>query len=553
MKHFLSLTFSICLATFGFAQEKKIDLGEIHGNFDLRSQYYTPDSAIGAPDVPENLLFNGFANLNYHRGNFYAGVRYETYQNVMLGYSSDYVGSGIVNRYIQYNDGQLDLTVGNFYEQFGNGQILRAYYEPALGIDNSIDGARIKYNHKGIYLKGLIGKQRWYFDEGPGIVRGGDVEFNINEINENLLPSHTRISIGANVVSKYQEDENVDLVLPENTLAYGARAQLKHKCFLAKGEYTYKYNDPSADNSYIYKDGQMLQVTTGYSTKGFGVTLSAHTLDNMFFRSDRNNSSIYQDLFINYIPALTKQHTYNLMSTLYPYATQPRGEIAFQADVIYTLKRGSKLGGKYGTTINVNYSYAANVDTTSLNDLDGERIGYTANLFKVGKRSDGTTDQYFGDFNIEVSRKLSKRYKLKVVYQNLLYRKEIIQGKPDEGNVYADVGVIDLLTKIDRKNSIRVEVQGLFTDQDKGDWATVLIEYMHSPNWFVSIMDQYNYGNPHSGEKYHYPYLTFGYIKDATRFTLSYGRQREGIFCVGGVCRVVPASNGVTLSVTSSF
>lgn len=553
MMKYLILAFSCVLTLNVFSQEKKIDLGEIHGNFDLRGQYYTPDSAIGAPDVPENFLFNGFANLNYHRGNFYAGLRYETYQNVLLGFAPEYQGSGIVNRYIQYNDGKLDITVGNFYEQFGNGQILRAYYEPALGIDNSIDGARIKYNLNGIYLKGLIGTQRWYFNQGAGIVRGGDIDFNINEMNEDLLPKHTRISIGGSIVSKFQEDNNIDLVLPENTLAYGGRIQLKHKGFIAKGEYTYKFNDPSADNNYIYKDGQMLQVTTGYSTKGFGITLSAHTLDNMFFRSDRNNSSQFQDLFINYIPALTKQHTYNLMSTLYPYATQPRGEIAFQADLIYTLKRGSKLGGKYGTTININYSYAANVDTTSLNDMEGQRLGYKANLFKIGQRADGSTDQYFGDFNIEISRKLNKTFKLKMIYQNLLYRMELIQGKPDEGNVYANVGVIDLLTKLDRKNSIRVEVQGLFTNQDKGDWATVLIEYMHSPNWFASIMNQYNYGNSHEDERYHFPYLSFGYIKDATRFTISYGRQREGIFCVGGVCRVVPASNGVTLSVTSSF
>jgi len=34
---------------------------------------------------------------------------------------------------------------------------------------------------------------------------------------------------------------------------------------------------------------------------------------------------------------------------------------------------------------------------------------------------------------------------------------------------------------------------------------------------------------------------------------LMYGKQREGIFCVGGVCRNVPASNGVTLTITSSF
>ena len=34
---------------------------------------------------------------------------------------------------------------------------------------------------------------------------------------------------------------------------------------------------------------------------------------------------------------------------------------------------------------------------------------------------------------------------------------------------------------------------------------------------------------------------------------LQYGKQRAGVFCVGGVCRAVPASNGLTFSFTSSF
>jgi hypothetical protein len=29
--------------------------------------------------------------------------------------------------------------------------------------------------------------------------------------------------------------------------------------------------------------------------------------------------------------------------------------------------------------------------------------------------------------------------------------------------------------------------------------------------------------------------------------------MREGVVCIGGVCRVVPASNGVTLSLSSTF
>jgi hypothetical protein len=47
--------------------------------------------------------------------------------------------------------------------------------------------------------------------------------------------------------------------------------------------------------------------------------------------------------------------------------------------------------------------------------------------------------------------------------------------------------------------------------------------------------------------------FNFGFLKGATRFEIGYGKKREGIFCVGGVCKVVPSSNGLNLSITSSF
>lgn len=78
----------VCLITVALnAQQdtakKGIDLGQIHGNFQADFQYYNPDSLIGAPIVPEKIRSNGFMNLIYTRGNFTAGVRFESYLNVL--------------------------------------------------------------------------------------------------------------------------------------------------------------------------------------------------------------------------------------------------------------------------------------------------------------------------------------------------------------------------------------------------------------------------------------------------------------------------------------
>ena len=96
-------------------------------------------------------------------------------------------------------------------------------------------------------------------------------------------------------------------------------------------------------------------------------------------------------------------------------------------------------------------------------------------------------------------------------------------------------------------------MQSLTTDQDDGDWASLLLEYTISPHWFFSALDQYNYGNSNPVKQLHYYFGSVGYIQNSTRISINYGRQRAGIFCVGGICRNVPASNGISLTVSSSF
>lgn len=559
--YFVSLLTVFC--SFSLFAQNHTDIGQIHGNIETITQYYIEDTAIGAVQPGEQILSNNFANINYTKGNFSAGIRYEYYMNTLLGFDPGYNGGGIPYKYAQFRNEDIDVTVGSFYEQFGNGLIFRSFEARQLGIDNAMNGMRVKYTAlKGIVLTGLIGKQRLYFDQGAGIVRGLDADVNVNDVIPRLDTIKTRITVGASVVSKYQEDKNSQLNLPENVPAFAGRLNLTHGRFNFMGEYAYKMNDPSFDNGYIYKHGEALFLSGSYSKKGFGITLSAKSLNNMAFRSDRNEQGI-NTLTINYLPALTKQHTYNLVATTYPYATQPIGEVAFQGDLLYKIPKKTKLGGKYGTTIAINYSTAYSADTTQLynysqslemDSRDTLRQGFTANLFGMSDR------KYFEDFNIELTRKINKKFKLKLAYIWLYYNSPIVNpGNPIKLNQYyagivkSHIGVGEFSYRIAKKHSIRTEVQHLYTEQDFGSWATLLVEYTFAPHWFFAIMDQYNYGNSEEKFQFHYPIGSFGYNEGGTRIMVTYGRQKAGIFCVGGVCRNVPASNGLTLSITSSF
>jgi hypothetical protein len=549
-----------------FAQESSgiLDGAQIHGNFDLYAQQYNRDSIIGAPIVPEKSGINAFTNLIVTKGKFSAGTRLESYMPPVQGFDPRFGEQpiGIPFRYASFDDEGLSITVGNFYEQFGNGLILRAYEERGLGIDNAFDGLRVKYTPvRGLHLKGLIGNQRYYWQKSDGIVRAFDTEIQFNEMFTPMESSALRLSIGGSFVSKFQQAGNSSLRLPENVAGGAGRFQMNYKNFGFMGEYAFIANDPTRDNKYIYKNGQGIFLSATYSRKGFGINVSAKSIDNMEFRSDREAG--FNDLFINYLPALTRQHTYNLSATLYPYATQPNGEIGLQGDLIYTIPRGSAIGGKYGTTIQINVSLVNSMDRsyyahpdadtaialleqqTYLED-DPQRLGYETDLLAWGD------EVYYRDYNIEIARKFTKNFKLKgsYIYQN--YNIELIQFKVSP-NVEAHIGVLEGVHKLSRKHSIRWEAQALWTEQDQGDWVFGLIEYGYSPHWIVTVLNQYNYGNKTKELRVNYPTAQVTYVWKAHRLSMGYGRQRAGIFCVGGVCRNVPAANGLTLAITSSF
>ncbi len=521
--------------------------GQLHGNFQVDMQTYQKDSLIGAPEVPEKTLLNSYANLIYTKGSFTAGIRYEAYMNTLLGYNARYNGNGIPYRFLTYNNEGLEITAGSFYEQFGNGLILRAYEEKTLGYDNAFDGVKVKYKiFKGISVKALVGKQRLFFAQGQGIVRGVDGEINVNELITKMNEAKTQIIIGGSFVSKYQADKDPVYKLPENVGAWASRINISNGGFNINSEYANKINDPSADNSYIYKNGEALLISTSYSKKGFGILLNAKRIDNMSFRSDRNASLI--DLNINYLPILTKAYTYSFLN-FYPYATQSNGEMGAGGEIMYKLKKETILGGKYGTNISLNFSRLNNINQTAPSDTNvigaSGTLGYKSDFFKIGK------ELYYQDFNAEINKKFSKKFSSNFIYQNLIYNSYVL--RKGHATVYSNVGIADMLYKINAQNAVHIEMAALFTKQDLGNWAMLQVEYSIAPKWFFSISDQYNYGNEDKSKQIHYYTGAITYAKGGNRIQIGYGKQRQGIMCVGGVCRNVPASNGFILAISSSF
>lgn len=553
MKKIIALAFAIGFGLMAQAQET----GFFYGGFESNTQWLQNDNKLDfkAPDA--RFRGNNYFQFNYNYGAFTAGIQYEAYlPEALLDYEPSLNGqNGIGTYYVNYRDETLDITGGYFYDQFGSGLILRSYEDRQLGINSALRGVGIKFTPTYyLTLKGVYGKQRYGFDVSNGFIQGLDLNLDLGQLL-NLDDWYTEI--GGSYVGRYQKDGQI-AHLPNTVNAYAARFDVTKGSFYGGLEYVQLdkkplVNDKALENDRLF-DGNAFQVNMGYAGDGLGIDGTFRRMDNFSFYSDyMAEGNQYNQELVHYVPALTKQQDY-LLANIYVYQAQPRllfnpdnpfearsGEVGTQWDLFYTIDQGTALGGKYGTKIAANFSYWAGLDT----DFNFDNNTYKTKFIGKGLR-------YYRDFNIEIKKRWSDEWSSAFTYMNQIIDAAITTGgvPGSQGDIKAQVGVAESTYEFGGGRSARLEVQHLWTKEDRGNWAGGMIEFNYNTDLSLFLADSWNY----DGEgKTHYYNAGVGYTKGRTRLLVSYGRVRGGLLCVGGVCRFVSSSSGANMSLTVSF
>lgn len=522
----------------------------LHGSVQSDVLFPENDTEIGTQAHNEWGLTNTNADLNLMSKYVDAGARLEFMQWPLDGFEPDFKGWGVPYFYVKGKFKGGDVTLGDFYDQFGSGFIFRTYEERSLGIDNSLRGIRLNYGGiKGLQFKLLGGLQRGYWSwSKDSYVGGTDLEINMDQYCKALQERNITWMLGGSYVLKYERDEDIvlpgtvyRLALPLTVHALDVRSRFQLGDYSLLAEYAWKTQDPSQDNGYIYHRGNAVMLSGSYSKRGLSILAQAKRSDNMAFRSQRTKQGT--SLFINNMPAFAYQHTYALPA-LYPYATQAAGgEWAFQGEVSYLFKRNTALGGKYGTKVKVNFSHVRGLDKQPVDQYEGSYYGtdgYTSKFFKMG-------DKYYQDINVQLEKKFTKSFKLNLMYMNQYYNQAVIEKHGS--SIKSNIAVVEGKYQFNNKLTLRGEYQYLATKDDEGDWMYGLLELSVQPHWMFTVSDMWNNGE--TNLHYYMGSVTFNY--NAHRLMLGYGRTRAGFNCSGGVCRYVPASRGVQLSYNFNF
>lgn len=558
MKIFFSFTTILFFSIAVSAQINLKKFGSLSISLETNAQYYNEkDNELGFVAPDDRLRSNNYLKINYQLKKITAGVQFEDYntQGPILGFPENLKGSGLTNYFIGFAAKKYNITLGHFYEQFGSGMTLRAWEDRQLGINNALYGARISLTPTDyLTTKFIYGTKRDAYNTGNGIVMGADVELNISTALKNSWKdSLSSLLVGFSYVQK-QEDYNGNIVnYPEKVNLISSRIGYTKNNVSLNMEYGLKSNDGMINdlgniiNTTRYVNGNFLLVTTNITGKNNATNITVRQEKNFAAKTDRK--APLNQLLLNYVPALTKQQHYSL-ANIYVYNAQSKisflpgnllnsiGEIGGQIEWYKNFPKNSTLGGKYGMQLNINFSNYYGLA------FDGTDIA-TAKLynFKPSK-------QNYRDLSMEVKKTWSKKTKTVFSYINQLYNQNIIEGYGSE-KLATNIIIAEGIFKIKKTQSFKADVQHMWVKEGKGNWAAATTEYNFSSKWNIFLADLYNYGNQY--KKVHYYNFGSTYTKKSLRIMASYGRQREGLLCVGGVCRLVPASSGFSLSASYNF
>lgn len=554
-------------------EENKKNWGRVFGGFESNAQRYTelPETA---PDQSK-FRSNNFLLVNYQYDKFTAGVQIEAYENnALLNYYPGLNGTDIATYFVNYKNKNIDVTLGYFYEQFGSGMILRAWEDRALGINSALRGARIIYKPTNdLKLTALAGQQRSGFKVSNGRIFGFDADYDFSNL---FKFEESGLNLAASYVGRYEKiDESiVEPIFDPLTNSFSGRLNFTHNTFYANLEGNYKSEDAIISNVLqpeesffpeIIKNGHAFILNFGYANKGLGIDATLRRSENMLFLSERkleildqfsgisgDNNFNYYNKIISFGPSLTKQHHSNL-ANIYVYQANvginfqdeqkmTSGETGGQIDVFYEFPKNSFLGGKYGTKVSVNFATWFTLPGSYRN----VPLEYNTKFFGVG-------ENLFQDFNIEIKKRLNKALRFSSLFVNQKVNGLWLGYSEKTFNTY--IFANELVYSFNNKQSLKFDIEFMSADNNNKNWFSNAVEFNLNEKLSIFAMDMINVGTDTKMGEPNKHYFTVGsaYRKGSSRFAVSYGRQRAGLVCIGGVCRFVPESSGLSFSINTAF
>jgi len=456
-------------------------------------------------------IFENWLNLDYTKGIFSAGIRFDVFQpndpNPLISRGKSKYAD-ISYKYfglnLQDNDNSLDVTVGNFYTLFGRGMLLKSYEDRNLRIDNNLIGVMLEGRYKNLHLKALTGMAENSQAQRNDILHALDLEYKL--INN--------IKIGASYVSNQPETDDL-----ARTSMASARIEPSFGNFDLYAEYGVKMNDDITQKEFKGDKeviGKSFYGNINFYVGSFSIVSEYKYYDNFLFSSN-DKTIIY-----NAPPSLRKDITY-ILPNRHPSALNQNNEKGYKFEANYEVNDELSLTAEYAIT-----------KSLDSNSLYQQTVGTKNKSADILKEYYFQADKYWGESF-----------------------KSVLVGAYNEemaSNTKNLTFILDNSFYVNSENTIKV----IFEHQHTKNKSTLeeyydsilLLEWQNSPSISIAFVSEMKTTEPVKGKKVRkfWNYLLFGYNwNNHTDFNITIGNRQAGNICIGGICRYEPEFNGIEL------
>ncbi len=454
-------------------------------------------------------IFENWTNVDYLKGIFSAGLRFEAFQpndpdpSISRG-KVRY--ADIAYKYISVDIGDLDkgikLNAGNFYTLFGRGMILKSYEDRNIRIDNNLIGVKAEGHIYDFHLTALSGSAANSQNIRKDILHAFDLSYR----------GLNFFKLGFTHAANLPEDESL-----AKTSLSSFRLEPEIWNFDFYFEFGIKQNSDIQKN--VFNDtesiiGKGFYGNTNFYYGPFAITGEYKLYDNFAFTSSDGT------IFYNTPPSLRKEYTYLLLNR-HPSPLDQSNEQGYQIEINYTLDENTNFQTSYGLTRTLpSSSYFQRVNGFNLSEVTQFK-----EFFVQAYRS------WSDEFNTTIS--LGYNEELSSNTKNLT---PIFEGK----YYFGDVNTLKFILEHQHTTN-RITNEKYFSD-------VISIEYLRSPLFNIAWVSEIQTKEPEEGKTIRkvWSFVQFGYkISSHTDLSLLVGSRQAGNICIGGVCRFEPEFQGI--------
>lgn len=513
---------------------------------------------VGNTDVNKRYL-EEIANARIFFRYLSLGLRYELDDPSEVGRSFQ----GIRRRWIQYKKNQLELQAGDVNALFGRGLAINLFESRALNFDTWLDGVYGKtefqvpedwLNFKpSIGIRGVAGKTDFYpIDTTQPMMsisaRSANAELNLFSKSVVLGATFLQAFTGVNMPGPFnttfttnREVNQPDLYLDVNQGEFAAFLE-----WTENRAHATKLLSSNVDTSHA---GHAVYGSLSYANENFGVTLEYKNYGYYLHAPNSPYENVFSKLPISNPPEVYREITYTTISRT-NHAVNFDDELGVEAEFNITAI----------PSVTINLNGAASSRHTKY-DQRGIAVDSTSILPKFDDLGFWPYWEAFAEVEWDFDSANAMNYTKFAVHRrsDVIVYNAANPLQTDRRRMTTVAGKIQYETTPTQSILLILEHQWEFdasrTVANK-NVTNSLISTQYSFPWiaFGGMMDMMSPAEKIGNEPTFWP-QGFISIKMGESHTLlaSYGKERGGLNCTGGICRIVPPFNGLRLTLTSQI